>query len=94
MIENLDGLNPGDAVLFIHQLEALRAVAEVHPHFPLGKELDNNIEAKVVRVADAHHIFPYFTGEVDRCVVVSGIKILEALGIVKFFHTHLQKNIG
>jgi hypothetical protein len=94
MIENLNGFNPGDAVLFVHQLEALRAVAEIHSHFPFGEELNNDVKTEVVRVADSHHVFPNFSREFDRCIMISGIKILKNLGIMEFFNTHLQKNIG
>ena len=59
-IENLNRINAGHPVFLIQQLEALRGVSKVHPHFSLRKQLNDNIETEIVRVADAHHVFPDF----------------------------------
>ena len=59
-VKNLNGLEAGHQVLLVQQLEALRAVPKVHPHFSLRKQLNDNIETKSVRLADSHHVFADF----------------------------------
>jgi hypothetical protein len=59
-VEKLNRINTGHPVLLVHQLEALRGVSKVHPHLSLRKQLNDDIETKIVRVADAHHVFPDF----------------------------------
>ena len=50
-VENLNRINAGHPVFLVQQLEALRGVSKVHPHFSLRKQLNDNIETEIVRVA-------------------------------------------
>jgi hypothetical protein len=57
MVENHDRLQARHDILFIDQLETLRAVSKIHPYLSVRKQLDNDVKTKLVGITDSQHVF-------------------------------------